>query len=256
MKMHDYNTDKDRVILLIHPMMSDGAGLKLCITDHMGSDFRYLLPDLAAHGDAGGDTYHSAKEEASQIHDYLIEHGITHLVMGYCASLGACTLFELLEYKDIEFDHLFFEGASLYENTRLLFFLSRKMYLGRHSQALKNPEKAVGIMRRLYGESAAEAMAKRFIAMNEESIINICRDCSFVHLTRLDSEMQRNTIFAYGEKEFDLKNSRKVCTVRYPEAQLKVWRGLNHCQRISGDSEAYAEMLREIIEPLHEAMLS
>ena len=29
MKMHDYNTDQDRVILLIHPMMSDGAGLKL-----------------------------------------------------------------------------------------------------------------------------------------------------------------------------------------------------------------------------------
>ena len=77
---------------------------------------------------------------------------------------------------------------------------------------------------------------------------NICHDCSFVHLTRLDSEMQRNTIFAYGEKEFDLKNSRKVCAARYPEAQLKVWKGLNHCQRISGDSEAYAEMLRKIIE--------
>ena len=104
MKMHDYNTDQDRVILLIHPMMSDGAGLKLCITDYMGSDFRYLLPDLAAHGDAGGDTYHSAKEEASQIHDYLVAQGITHLAMGYCASLGACALFELLEYKDIEFD--------------------------------------------------------------------------------------------------------------------------------------------------------
>ncbi len=248
MKMHDYNKDKDRVFLLIYPMMSDGAGLKLCITDHMGSDFRYLLPDLAAHGEAGGETYRSAREEASQIHTYLVEQGVLHLAMGYCASLGGCTLFELLEYKDIKFDHLFFEGASLYESARVLFYLSRKMYLGRHSQALKNPEKAVRIMRRLYGESAAEAMAKRFIAMNEESIINICHDCSFVHLTRLDSEMQRNTIFAYGEKEFDLKNSRKVCAARYPEAQLKVWKGLNHCQRISGDSEAYAEMLRKIIE--------
>ena len=248
MKMHDYNTDQDSVILLIHPMMSDGAGLKLCITDHMGSDFRYLLPDLAAHGETGEETYRSAKEEAAQIHAYLLEKGITHLAMGYCASLGGCTLFELLEYKDIKFDHLFFEGASLYENTRVLFFLSKKMYLGRHSQALKNPEKTIRIMCKLYGESAAEAMAKRFIAMNEESIINICHDCSFVHLTRLDSEMQRNTIFAYGEKEFDLKNSRKVCAARYPEAQLKVWKGLNHCQRISGDSEAYAEMLRKIIE--------
>ena len=37
MKMHDYNKDKDRVFLLIHPMMSDGAGLKLCITDHMST---------------------------------------------------------------------------------------------------------------------------------------------------------------------------------------------------------------------------
>lgn len=256
MKMHDYNTDKDRVVLLIHPMMSDGAGLKLCIADHMGPDFRYLLPDLAAHGDAAGHTYHSAKEEASQIHDYLVDRGITRLAMGYSASLGGCTLFELLEYKDIQFDHLFFEGASLYESTRMLFFLSKRMYLGRHSQALRKPERTVEIMRKLYGESAAEAMAKCFIAMDEESIVNICHDCSFVHLTRLDEEMQRRTIFAYGEKEFDLKNSRRVCTARYPKAQLKVWKGLNHCQRISGDSKAYAAMLREILESSYEAMPS
>ena len=249
MKMHDLNKEKERAVLLIHPMMSDGAGLKLCITDYMGTDFRYLLPDLAAHGDAADQTYRSAKEEASQIHDYLIEHKITHLSMGYCASLGACTLFELLEYKDITFDHLFFEGASLYESTKLLFFLSKKMYLGRHSQALKDPKKAIDIMRKLYGESSAEAMAKSFIAMNDESIINICHDCSFVHLTKMDKETQKKTIFAYGEKEFDLRNSRKVCAKRYPDAKLKVWKGLNHCQRISGDSEAYGEMLRKIIDP-------
>lgn len=248
MKMHDHNKEKERAVLLIHPMMSEGAGLKLCITDYIGPDFRYLLPDLSAHGEAGNETYHSAKEEASQIYDYLVEQGLYHLSMAYCASLGACTLFELLEYKDITFDHLFFEGASLYESTRLLFFLSKKMYLSRHSQALKDPKKMIDIMRRLYGQSSAESMAKSFIAMNEESIINICRDCSFVHLTDLDKEIQQKTIFAYGEKEFDLRNSRKVCAARYPYAQLKVWKGLDHCQRISNDSKAYGEMLRKIIE--------
>ena len=56
-------------------------------------------------------------------------------------------------------------------------------------------------MRKLYGESAAEAMAKCFIAMDEESIVNICHDCSFVHLTRLDEEMQRRTIMERKDKK-------------------------------------------------------
>jgi len=247
MYMHDINPEKETSVLMIHPMLSDGMGLKTCIADHWGDSFRLLLPDLSGHADAVGIVYKSASDEASQIHEYLLENNCTHIQLGYCASLGGCVLLELLQYSDLTFEHLFFEGISMYENARILDFLSRKWFLAMHHKALRKPESAVRTMEKMYGEDAAEAMAKRFLAIDDESIENICHDCSFVHLPAMDTETQKKCVFAYGEKEFDYKNSRKILPLKYPEAELAVWADKGHCERISKDSEAYAGMLKQYL---------
>ena len=75
MIMHDINPEKEKVMLLIHPMMSSAEGMQECITDYMGDGYRYLIPDLNGHGDAVTKTYVSAKDEASAIHTYLESRG-------------------------------------------------------------------------------------------------------------------------------------------------------------------------------------
>ena len=37
--------------LLIHPMLSSAEGMKTVLVNNMGDDLRYLIPDLAAHGE-------------------------------------------------------------------------------------------------------------------------------------------------------------------------------------------------------------
>jgi len=54
--MHDWNNEKEDVILLIHPMLSSANGMKTFIADILGEEYRYLAPDLSAHGDADKDT--------------------------------------------------------------------------------------------------------------------------------------------------------------------------------------------------------
>ncbi|MBB6040133.1 esterase/lipase [Oribacterium sinus] len=88
MIMHDWNNEKEDVILLIHPMLSSANGMKTFIADIIGEEYRYLAPDLSAHGDADKDTYKSAADEAKQIHEYLAEKNITELSFEYGASLG------------------------------------------------------------------------------------------------------------------------------------------------------------------------
>ena len=56
----------------------------------------------------------SASQEAAQIHDWLLEHDITHLSLGFGASLGGVVLSELLKFPDLVFDRLFFEGTSFW----------------------------------------------------------------------------------------------------------------------------------------------
>ena len=49
--------------------------------------------------------------------------------LGFGASLGGVVLFELLKFKDLTFDHVFFEGVSFYEKAPLLEFVLTRVFL-------------------------------------------------------------------------------------------------------------------------------
>ena len=252
MNMIERNEGAAKAALLIHPMLSSAEGLEQCVTRFWGDAIHCFLPDLSAHGSAAGETYHSAKDEARAIHDVLVERGCTHLQLAFGAALGGVVLFELLRYQDLSFERVFFEGVSFYERAPLLCFGLTRVFLSKHRKAVKDPELSKRKMSEIYGETAGPAMAKRFIAVNEESIRNIIHDCSYVNLLALSPELQKRCVFAYGEKDSDLKQCRKVLPAKYPGAQLKVWTGYAHCGRMTADSENYAAMLRLFMEGSNE----
>lgn len=245
MIMHDWNSDKHSIILLIHPMLSSANGMKLYIADNMGDGFRYLVPDLSAHGEAIKDTYKSAAEEAGKIHEYLLTHDAMHLTLAYGASLGGAVLLQLLKYGDISCDHLFFEGASFYTDSKLLYKVVQSVFLKKHRKAVRDPELSRQKMAKMFGGEGAAVLAEHFIGMNEESINNIVRDCDFADLPKLSDDIQNKCVFAYGEKDFDYKRARKMLPKTYPHAKLEVWPGYGHCGRLSRDPENYSEMLKE-----------
>lgn len=102
-------------------------------------------------------------------------------------------------------------------------------------------------MRAIYGDVAGPAMAKRFIGSNEESIWSIIYDCGGVQLPELSVDMQKRCVFAYGEKDSDLKQCKKVLPAKYPAAKLEVWGGYAHCGNMTADSENYASMLKQYL---------
>lgn len=102
MKALDLNSENKRTILLIHPMLSSAEGMKILLADNLGNDLRYIIPDLSAHGRSANKTYHTSKEEAEEIYNYLKAHEIMELELAYGASLGGVVLLQLLRHKDIK----------------------------------------------------------------------------------------------------------------------------------------------------------
>ena len=247
MKMPERNQGAAKTALLIHPMLSSAEGIEQCVSGLCADDIHCFIPDLSAHGQASGQTYHSAAEEARAIHDHLIKMGCTNLQLGFGASLGGVVLFELLKYEDLTFDHIFFEGVSFYEHAPLLCFALTWVFLSKHRKAVKDPELSKRKMSAIYGNIAGPAMAKRFIAMNEESIRGIIHDCAYVRLPDLSEGMQGRCVFAYGEKDSDLKQCKKLLPIKYPHAELKIWPGYAHCWRMTADPESYSAMLKSYI---------
>ena len=254
MKMHliepNTCTQTAPTVLLIHPMLSSAEGMKMVLVNNMGDDLRYLVPDLAAHGEEDATEYTSASQEAAQIHDWLLEHNITHLSLGFGASLGGVVLSELLKFNDLAFDHLFFEGTSFWTGgflASMLEFVLKKVFLAKHRKAIADPKLSLQKMEQLYGKVAAKPMAAHFIAMSDQSIQNIIHDCSNVDLLTLSPNVQRRCIFTYGEKDFDLNRARQVLPKVYPKATLTIWQGYDHCERMTSDSASYGQMLRELV---------
>lgn len=247
MKALDINSENKRTVLFIHPMLSSAEGMKVQLADNLGSDLRYIIPDLSAHGKSIDKTYHTSKEEAEEIYKYLKSHGIKELELAYGASLGGVILLQLLRYKDLKIKKVIFEGCSLWQNSWIQEFFIKKVFIKKHRKAVENRELAVKKMTKLYGEKAS-VMADTFIAMNEESILNIIHDCAFVELPVLTEAEQRKCLFTYGSKEFDLKSAKKFLPKNYPHASLKLWDGYGHCTKITRDNAAYCDFIRKEID--------
>ena len=251
MKMHVYGPfgQECPAALIVHPMLSSASSMKAALCDHMGPNLRFLVPDLSAHGDEASAPYVSAAAEAGAIHEWLSSHGVRHLSLGFAASLGGVVLFELLRFPDLSFDRLFIEGVSFYSGgpvARVGGAVLSRVMIAKHRKAARDPEAGARKLARLYGKEAARSMVLSFAAMSEESIRAIVHDCSHVSLPPLSPATQRRCTFAYGEKDSDLQLARRVIPRLYPEAELRVWPGSGHCERMSRDSVTYGAMLQNV----------
>ena len=236
-------------VLIIHPMLSSASSMKAALCDHMGPGLRFLVPDLSAHGDEASAPYASAAEEAASIHEWLASHGLLRLSLGFGASLGGVILFELLRFPDLSFDRLFFEGVSFYSGgpaARVGGSILSRVMVAKHRKAIRDPEAGTRKLARLYGEDTARSMVASFAAMSEDSVRAIVHDCSHVSLPPLSPTTQQHCTFAYGEKDSDLRLARRTVPRLYPDAELVVWPGWGHCERMSRDSRAYGAMLRNV----------
>ena len=251
MKMHVYGSggQESPAALIIHPMLSSASSMKAALCDHMGPGLRFLVPDLSAHGDEASAPYASAAAEAAAIHEWLASHGLLRLSLGFGASLGGVILFELMRFPDLSFDRLFIEGVSFYSGgpvARVGGSILSRMMVAKHRKAVRDPEAGARKLARLYGEETARSMVASFTAMSEDSIRAIVHDCSHVSLPPLSPTTQRRCTFAYGEKDSDLRLARRVIPRLCPQAELRVWPGSGHCERMSRDAIAYGAMLRNI----------
>ncbi len=247
MKMHDLNHDCEKTILLIHPMLSCANAMKIFIADYLGDEYQYLIPDLSDHEQPNQQIYQSAALEAKAIYEYLKEHQLSYIHFAFGASLGGVVLFELLKYPDLSFGHIFFEGVSFQEHARLANFVTNRVFLSKHRRGIADPALAVRKMAEIYGEQAARPMAKRFVAMRDESISHMVHDCAFVRLPELSAQMQKKCTFAFGEKDSDLKMAKKVQPVKYPYAEFIIWKGYDHCTKMTEDPKAYSQILKRYL---------
>ena len=135
----------------------------------------------------------------------------------------------------------------MYANAGFLNFMMKHIMVAKHRKAQANPAIAVQKIAQLYGETVNKIMEKQMVDISETSLVNVVHDCAYVNLPTLTPEQQKNTVFAYGEKDADLKLARKICPKQYPQAKLMVWPGRGHCTHSTEAPARYSSMLKAFI---------
>ncbi len=241
MKMHIINKGKEKKILCLHPIFSNAKSMEKVFVDLIHKDAELLIPDFNGHGTLMDQDYSCAKEEARMLSNYLVMNQIHTIDFAYGASLGARILLELLKSTDITFHSIYFEGASLFHDAKTIRLLLTKNLMKKQKKGKKNKAELVKEFSAIYGNDFADEMATTLISSSEESLRHYAYDLTHVDLPKFEKESQKKCIFAYGEKDPNLKEAQKVLSKNYPYAEIKIWKGYQHCQRMTKDRIAYCK---------------
>ena len=245
MFINEYGHRNDPTIILLAPMMISGSDLYGQMSPFFQGSYHIISPDQGGHGKAGA--YISEDEEYQTLKDFLLETGCTDIELVYGASLGAAVAYRLFLDSAFTVRHAWLDGVALTKNAGFAEWFVSKMYRSRKKKSAKLKGKPSSMLIDMYGIDYATLMAKNFERITPEDIDAICHACCHYDLRKLTEEEQRKLHLDFGEKDFDLRYSRKTIPVYMPEAELVIRSGYKHCGYMAAHTKEYVEEIERFI---------
>ena len=98
-----------------------------------------------------------------------------------------------------------------------------------------------------YGYDFARMMTKNFERITMSDIDAICYACCHYEMKILTAEKQRKLHLEYGEKDFDLKLSKKTLPKFMPIVKPVIRKGYPHCGYMAAHTKEYVEEMERFI---------
>ena len=236
MFIHTHGKKGDPVILLLHPMGITGEKMYEVVGSRFEGKYYCITPDMGGHGSEKR-PYRSAETEAAALHHYLQQKGLTQIRLLYGASLGCAVSLHLLTYEDLQIEHIYLDGAPVARLNLMMRKIFAPVLVWQQDMILKDREKGISDFVKRYGRDIAEHMADSFLRFDRASIDHIGRDCVVGNIPDLPREIQKRIIFDWGEKELYTKTSMPLVQKIWPEAEVIVRPGMEHCEAMAQEAD-------------------
>ena len=237
MFIHEYGSKEYPTVILLAPMMVSGEDLYNLMTPYIRGNYHIIAPDQGGHGNAG--PYISAEEEYEALCVYLLEHHYTDIALLYGASLGVAVAYRLFLDPLFHISKAWFDGVAFSRNAFLPEHMMRRLFYSRKKKLAKTHAEASPSLVKVYGWEFARMMTRNFERITRSDIDAICHACCHYDLRKLTEEEQRKLHLDFGEKDYDLKYSRRTIPVYMPHVELKIRPGYSHCGYMAAHPKAY-----------------
>ena len=246
MYIHKHGNNTDPTVIILHPMGISGTKMYEAVGQKLGG-FCVIAPDMGGHASEKRD-FRSARAEAAALHDYLVKSGKVKIKLLYGASLGAAVALKMLDYTDLEIEHVYLDGAPVARLGLVMRNIFAPVLVWQKNMIAKNREKGISDFVKRYGRDIAEHMADTFLQFNKTSIRNIGNACVVGNTPLITEDMQKRIWFEWGEKELYTKTSKPLVEKLYPHAHIIVREGYEHCEYMMKENYDYVRSLQKIIE--------
>lgn len=246
MYINEYGNKEYPVVILLAPMMVSGSDLYELLSPYFTKAYHIIAPDQGGHGKSGA--YVSADEEYDCLKKYLMEKGIRDIKLAYGASLGVAVAYRLFLDSDFKVERAWFDGVALAENAGFAEWFMKKLFRNRKKKLEKTHVEASESLVKMYGYDFAKMMTRNFERITPEDIDAICHACCHYNLRKLTDAEQKKLHLDFGEKDFDLKYSKKSIPVYMPKADMKIRKGYAHCGYMADKTEEYVKEIEKIME--------
>ena len=245
MHIHTHGSKGDPVIIILHPMGITGEKMYEIVGSKFRGEYYFITPDMGGHGSEKRE-FRSARAEAAALHNYLQQKGLTQIRLLYGASLGCAVSLHLLRYEDLNIEHVYLDGAPVARLSVVMRRIFAPVLVWQQDMIIRNREKGISDFVKRYGRDIAEHMADSFLKFDKETIYHIGRDCVVGNTPYLSRELQQRISFDWGEKELYTKTSMPLVKKIWPDAEVIVRPGMEHCEAMAQVPD-YVEKIEERI---------
>lgn len=246
MYINEYGNPNNPKLILLAPMMVSGTDIYKLMSPHLKGEYFIIAPDQGGHGKAGA--YISADDEYRQLKEYLQKNGYTDIKLVYGASLGVAVGWRLFMDDAFNVEHAWFDGVALSgKPSRMAEILVSRMFKKRKKKLDKTHVEASQSLVDWYGYDFAKMMTKNFERITLDDIDAICYACCHYDMKVLTTEQQRKLHLEYGEKDFDLKLSKKSLPKYLPYVKPVIRKGYPHCGYTAAHTKEYVEEIEMFI---------
>ena len=249
MIFHTFGSGKQGTVLFLHGLLTPWQIFTETI-DLFSDDYEVIAAELDGHTQKSLSTFHSVKEEADEILDYLRKQGKEHLRLLAGLSMGGRIAAELAKRKELRIDALLLDGAPLLKFPGPAILMMEKNYL---NLLKKSRRRDPAVLKQCTKDFLPEAHLSEYLAIadrvDEASVKNILREVfsSFV-FEPYDPQMRILFVHGTGGNEYFSKRGAERMKACNPGMEIRCLAGLKHAEHACFHPLEWGELARAFLE--------
>ena len=231
MKFHTFGNEKNKVIVLIHGMLTPWQ-IWEDAAEYFSKDYYVVIPELDGHTEEEVSEFISVEEEAEQIRRYLIKcfGGKVHAICGL--SMGGRIAATLTGMQGVETDIMVLDGAPLQKMPGIMVSLMKNSYISIIRKSKQRDPKVIESCKRDFlPERYLNTFFKVADNIQEQSIRNIM-DSVFSRFDYKEYSKDMRIFFMHGTKgnEAVAAKAAKQMKKVNPQTEIHCYEGYAHAQ--------------------------